>query len=336
MIHSSPVGILRVGLAVSLIVLGGCASIDPDGEWRGTPEARLRACQAMFGSAAVSVREQISVATGAAVGASTGGAAAAATRSSSPALAGGEQCHGPQARAGADGASEVGAGQSAAVRRVRRFDSPEAIEGALGEAEQAYSDARYQAVVQLLDGLLADQPHHARGWLRQANALHRLDQHSEAALAYRRAANLASERLSQAGTRDPESVDVLSKASANLAILGIEQARRALDALGPADSNPVAAAHRKRIEAALRAVIGEGAGGAFPNPAVIPRPSSAAAPAHPRGSSPAGSVATARSPGGSHEAEPVLLVDASAARPLPGASASTPSGIEVIRGLSGR
>jgi len=336
MIHSSPVGILRVGFAVSLILLGGCASIDPDGEWRGTPEARLRACQAMFGSAAVSVREQIAVATGAAVGVSTGGAAAAATPPSSPALANVEQCHGPNARAGADGASEGGAAQSVAVRRVPRFNSPEAIEGVLGEAEQAYSDARYQAVVQLLDGLLAEQPHHARGWLRRANALHRLSQQSEAALAYRQAANLASERLSQAGTRDPESVDVLSKASANLAILGIEQARQALDALGPADSNPVAAAHRKRIEAALRAVIGEGAGGAFPSPALIPRPSSAAAPATPRLSSPPGSVATVRSPVGSREADPVLLVDASAARPLQGEGASTPSGIEVIRGLSAR
>ena len=336
MSHSSPVGFLRVSLAVSLILLGGCASIDPEGEWRGTPEARLRACQAMFGSAAVSVREQITAATGAAVGPSTGVSVASAAQSSSPSHAAGEQCHGPQSRAGGDGASAGGAGQPVAVRRVPRFNSSEAIEGALREAEQAYSDGRYQVVVQRLEGLLAEQPHHARGWLRQANALHRLGQHSEAALAYRRAASFASERLGQARSPDPDSVDVLSRASANLAILGIEQARQALDALGPADSNPVAAAHRKRIEAALRAVIGEGGQGSSSNPAVTSRPASAAALAYPGLSTPREAVTNSLFPSGLRETDPKLVVDAAAARPLAGGGALMPSGVEVIRGLSGR
>ncbi|MFZ9505424.1 MAG: BTAD domain-containing putative transcriptional regulator [Burkholderiaceae bacterium] len=329
--HSRRVGALGAGLAISLIVLGGCASMDPDGEWRGTPEARLRACQSMFGPAATSVREQLAAATGSA---SRAAGAAAGERVDPPtgAVPAGGLCPGPRP----DGVAAGVTGGSPGGGRGPRVVTPEAIEHVVAASEHAYSEGRYEQTVQLLEPLLADQPQHARGWLRQGNALHRLDRRGEAAVAYRRASDLAAERLAKAGSPEAESADVLAKASANLAILGIEQARQALDALGPSESNPVAAAHRGRIEAALRAVIGVGSEGLPPGSSTPSRqPSAAVTDRLPRTVVPVPAQPTP-SPTGARAAEPVLLVDSSAAKTPSTMAAPGPAGIEIIRGLTGR
>jgi tetratricopeptide (TPR) repeat protein len=125
-----------------------------------------------------------------------------------------------------------------------------------GDAERAYVEGRYAESVQLLDAFLAAQPAHAAAWLRKGNALHRLERQGDAAIAYRRALALTLDSAASAHWPEAAVVDMRSKVSANLAILGIEQAKLALDALGAVDKNPVAAAHRARIEAAMRAVIG--------------------------------------------------------------------------------
>ena len=329
--HSRRVGALRAGLAISLIVLGGCASIDPDGEWRGTPEARLRACQTMFGPAAMSVREQLAAATGSMSRAASGAAVERADPLTS-AVPAGAHCPGPRP----DGVSAGATGRSSGGGRGPRVTTPEAIERVLGASDHAYSEGRYEETLQLLESLLADQPQHARGWLRQGNAFHRLDRRGEAAVAYRRASDLAVERLAQAGSPDPESADILSKASANLAILGIEQARQALDALGPVDSNPVAAAHRRRIEAALRAVIGVGGEGSPPRSSTPSKQPSAAVTDRLPGTVVPVSALLTPSPIGARAVEPVLLVDSLAAK-LPTTTVSPGSaGIEIIRGLAGR
>ncbi|NBS65287.1 MAG: hypothetical protein EBT33_13235, partial [Betaproteobacteria bacterium] len=304
--HSHRVGALGAGVAISLIVLGGCASIDPDGEWRGTPEARLRACQAMFGPAATSVREQLAAATGS-TSRAAGGAAVERADSLIGAVPAGAHCPGPRP----DGVSAGSTGGSPGGGRGPRVNTPEAIERLLSASEHAYTERRYEETVQLLEPLLADQPQHVRGWLRQGNALHRLDRRDEAAVAYRRASDLAAERLAQAGSPDPELADVLAKASANLAILGIEQARQALDALGPVDSNPVAAAHRRRIEAALRAVIGAGGEGSPPRSSTTSRQPPAAVTDRLPGTVMPVSALSTPSPSGARAAEPVLLVDSS-------------------------
>lgn len=322
---------------VALLLLGGCASIDPDGEWRGTPEARLRACQAMFGPAAVSsIRDQL----------------AAVTGGPSVAAASGGQCPGARAAPGGDSATHqpptaVASGGTPATpaRPGPRVTTPEAIERVFRDSEQAYAETRYQETIDLLDSLLGDQPRHVRGWLRKANALHRLERREEAAVAYRRASEIAGEGISASGSTDTELADVMARASANLAILGIEQAKRALDALGPAESNPVAAAHRRRIESALRAVIGPG------NEAPPPRSSSSDSPFSPssaggrslpgpetqvtRPALPRAALPRAARPG-----EPVLLVDSAGAL-LPAASAAigspgSPGAVEIIRGLGAR
>jgi hypothetical protein len=330
--HSPLVGSLQAGLVLSLILLGGCASMDPDGEWRGTPEARLRACQAMFGPAARSVREQIAAATGSTSGSASGEGVGSA-HSATIAAAAGAHCPGPRP----DGVSALPTRESPGGGRGPRITTPEAVERVLGESERAYSESRYQETIQILEALLADQPNHARAWLRQANALHRLDRRDEASLAYRRASELASERLAQARSQDPGSAEVLSKASANLAILGIEQARQALDALGPADNNPVAAAHRRRIEAALRAVIGVGGEGSPPRSSITSLPSSVAVTyTQPALSVPASAISTP-SPLGTRAAESVLMVDASTAKLSTTTVSSGPAaGVEMIRGLTGR
>ena len=329
--QSRLVGALRAGLAISLIVLGGCASIDPDGEWRGTPEARLRACQAMFGPAAMSVREQFAEATGSTMSAASRAVMEIAS-SLTAGVPAGAHCPAPRP----DGVAPGPTGESPGGGRGPRVTTPEAIERALGASEHAYSEARYEEAIQLLEPLLADQPQHARGWLRQGNALHRLDRRSEAAVAYRRASDLAADRLSRARSPDSESTDVLAKASANLAILGIEQARQALDALGPADGNPGAAAHRGRIEAALRAVIRADGEGSPPRSSTLSRqPLAGGTDRLPKTDVPVPAVST-WSPSGARAAEPALRVDSSAVKlPSPGASAG-PAGIEVIRGLTGR
>ena len=330
--HLRHVGALWAGLALSLILLGGCASIDPDGEWRGTPEARLRACQAMFGPAALSVREQIAAATGTTSGAAIGAGLGSALAPPA-AVAAGAHCSGPRP----DGVSVAPNSGSPGGGRGPQITSPEAVEHVLGESERAYSESRYQETIQLLEAVLADQPHHARAWLRQANALHRLDRRDEAALAYRRASDLSSKRLAQARSPDPESADVLSKASANLAILGIEQARQALDALGPADSNPVAAAHRQRIEAALRAVIGSGGEGSPPRSSIAPRSLSVAATDKQLATPVSVSAISTPLPIGARAAESVLMVDTLSAKHPPTTVSSGPAaGVEMIRGLTGR
>lgn len=249
MTSSNWVSGFRLGCCAVIIALGGCSTLDPDGEWRGTPEARLRSCQAMFGSASFTVRDQVAISTGVAP--------------SAPAVTAG-QCPGPSASASGEltahpaQAPEPKAGHSPRVltrQETERVDQ---------EVEQAYTAGKFRDALSLLEPLLDNSPHQAPRWLRKANALHRLEQFGDAAAAYRRADELASQAISQSRESLPSMVEVKSKANANLAILGIDQARRALDALGPAESDPVAAAHRRRIEAALRAVVGQ-----TPEPAVM-------------------------------------------------------------------
>jgi len=283
--------ILKVAVLVGGAMLAGCAALDPDGQWRGTPEARLRSCQAMFGSAVMSVREQVAAATGA---------------PAAPASVAASQCP-------ASGTSSATYAPNAPAPRTL---SPQEVVQLGGDAERAYVEGRYAESVELLDAFLAAQPSHAAAWLRKGNALHRLERAGEAATAYRRALALTLYPAASAQWPDTGVVDLRSKASADLAGLVIEQAKLALDALGAADSNSVAAAHRARIEAAMRAVIGMGVEVAPPG-AAAPLPAQTARPAS-------------------------LVVSAAVSTPGPGAAApaSDPPtarpAVEVIRGLVAR
>ena len=273
MIETVASRVLRFGAAVIVLGVSGCATLDPDGEWRGTPEARLRSCQAMFGPAAVSVREQVAAATGSPPVSAAPAAPAAAAALATPVA---QQC---TATASASPAPQVPAPVAHGA------PTAQALEQIAHDAERAYTDGRYAEAVDLLDAFLRARPDHAPAWLRKANALHRAERTGEAAMAYRRVLALSLDPAAAAGLPEPTVADIRSKASANLAILGIEQAKQALDALGPADGHPVAAAHRARIEAAMRAVIGvspdnassgAASGHSAPSiraPAAAPRPS---------------------------------------------------------------
>ena len=295
--------------------LAGCATLDPDGEWRGTPEARLRSCQAMFGSAVISVREQVAAATG----------ASAAQVSSA-----GAQCSAP----GITGAPRVPAASAP------RSYSPQELSQLASDAERAYVDGRYGESVELLDAFLVAQPAHTAAWLRKGNALHRLERSGEAAMAYRRTLALTLDPAAAAHWPQAAVIDMRSKASANLAILGIEQAKHALDALGAVDSNPVAAAHRARIEAAMRAVIGTGADAAPSGPASTLGPASALIPASNPGL-PVASRPLALAPAqAARQAAPVASPGVSPVDPSAASAASDPPlsrpVVEVIRGLVSR
>lgn len=256
MTSSNWVSGFRLGYCAVLITLGGCSTLDPDGEWRGTTEARLRSCQAMFGGASFPVRDQVAIATGATPRA--------------PAVTSG-QCPAQSVSAPGQFAEPPSAAPDSNLAHTPRIFTKQETERIDQEVEQAYTAGRFRDALVLLEPLLDNSPHHAPRWLRKANALHRLEQPNQAAVAYQRADELASQAIAQSRESLPSMVEVRSKANANLAILGIEQARRALDALGPADSDSVAAAHRRRIEAALRAVVGQA-----PDPAVM-MPSGASA-----------------------------------------------------------
>ena len=239
----------RLGCCAVLITLGGCSTLDPDGEWRGTPEARLRSCQAMFGGASFPVRDQVAISTGVAPIA--------------PAVTAG-QCPVPSASASGELPAQPAQAPEPKAAHSPRILTRQEFERIDQEVERAYTAGKFQDALGLLEPLLDNSPHHAPRWLRKANALHRLEKLGDAAVAYRRADELASQAIAQSRESLPSMVEVKSKANANLAILGIDQARRALDALGSADTDPIAAAHRRRIEAALRAVVGQ-----TPEPAVM-------------------------------------------------------------------
>jgi hypothetical protein len=123
----------------------------------------------------------------------------------------------------------------------------------LVELESAYSAADYQLARRLIDDVLAAQPDQPQALLRQANLLHRQGEHEAAMRGYRR----VLEVIARANPSDSSKLaELRARANANLAILSVEQARRALDALEESSADGPASAHRARIETALRVLAG--------------------------------------------------------------------------------
>lgn len=214
-----------LALPAGLIILSGCSVLDPDGDWRGRPLSHPV------------------TATVPSIAAST-------------ALRGGSVVPPRPALAIAGPAATSAPGQAASVEAAPVHATPPAsLDSLLGRLEQAYSSGRFEEASDHAAEVLKWWPREPRAWLREGNLRHRQGDLQLALQAYRRVLELTEQRL---GPDTPERAGLRARAHANLAIVGVEQARQAIDALDASRDDPVTASHRARIETALRAVVSPG------------------------------------------------------------------------------
>lgn len=129
------------------------------------------------------------------------------------------------------------------------------LELLLAQLEQSYAAGRFEEASARAAEILKWWPDEPRAWLREANLRHREGDLQLALQAYRRVLDLTAQRHA---ADTPERAGLRARAHANLAIVGVEQARQAIDALDASRDDPATAAHRARIETALRAVVAGG------------------------------------------------------------------------------
>ncbi len=215
--------VLSVTAGAGLAMLSGCASVSPDADG----ERRVR------GKGPIAA-EPVS-----------GVQAAQPPREHQPAAA----LRGQNTFAG--GFRPVGSGSPSGAPAPRAM-SAASVEAWLLAIEQAYASGRFDQAQQLVSELLAWQPDEPRAWLREANLNHRSGDHDRAVYAYRRVVELTN---ALPNPEAPGPAGLRSRASTNLAILSVEQARRALESVGGAGDDPTSAIHRARVETALRVVV---------------------------------------------------------------------------------
>jgi hypothetical protein len=215
--------VLSVTAGAGLAMLSGCASVSPDadGERRARGKGPIAAEPVSGVQAAQPPREH---------------QLAAALR-------------GQNTFAG--GFRPVGSGSPPGAPAPRAM-SAASVEAWLLAIEQAYASGRFDQAQQLVSELLAWQPDEPRAWLREANLNHRSGDHDRAVYAYRRVVELTN---ALPNPEAPGPAGLRSRASTNLAILSVEQARRALESVGGAGDDPTSAIHRARVETALRVVV---------------------------------------------------------------------------------
>ena len=228
--------IFSLSLLAALAILGGCTVLDPDGEWRGTPEARARSYRSLQASGELPLPSALPKAV-----------------STLPMVTQGPGAHGRTA-------SEINVEPLASEQGnpVAEFSSANralSSEERMPEVERAYVAGRYRDAEVVVEEILKSDPGNSAAWLRRGNLHHQGGRLELAAESYRRALGIASSASPSQLEGDARLVEVKAKASANLALLGIEQTRNALETLDASQLDPTARAHRKRIETALHAVI---------------------------------------------------------------------------------
>lgn len=157
--------------------------------------------------------------------------------------------------AGMQGAHAQSAAASGA-RWVPDSNAGSQSDAALAEAEAAYREQRDRDAFNKFAQLLTALPHDAHAWLRIGNLWQRNGEPWRAIEAYRRAVESAAISRDGSGLQrgDTEAVaQAASKAATNLAVLGIEQAHLAMQAVDrsrlPAEMQPTV----ESIERSLRA-----------------------------------------------------------------------------------
>jgi tetratricopeptide (TPR) repeat protein len=212
-VRLSRIGVpVRAAMAAGLLaaaILSGCGTLDPTGEWRGLD--RLEAAGAPARVQSVVAQAPV------------------------PALA----TAAPEASA----VVSVAASDRAATIRGDRprsvsGETAESLENLYARAEAHYRGRRYEDAHRDFERLVSREPRALHGWFRLGNLNHARGDLTAAVYAYRKAIDLVPGNAIEFDSRE--------KALANLAIIGLEQARVALEKLGERQASEVA---RGRAEA---------------------------------------------------------------------------------------
>jgi tetratricopeptide (TPR) repeat protein len=205
---------LVAAVLISAAALSGCSTLDPTGEWRGLDRVQTTGGRA---DPPQPLAEQ----------AAPYGPHAAGPTVSTPAAA---------RPAAADSAS---AGRRPDLQRendVRGAD--ESLESLYSRAEAQYRDRRHAEAQRDFERVLKREPRALHAWFRMGNLHHARGDLAAAVHAYRKVIELTPMNAIEHDSRE--------KALANLAILGLEQARVALERLNERHASDAA---RGRVEA---------------------------------------------------------------------------------------
>lgn len=196
----------------------------------------------------------------------------------------------------------------------------------LARIEQEYAAGQHAKARSLVDELLQRHPREPAAWFRRANLYHHSGMLDEAVIAYKRAIELEQRG---SGSLAAGSDELRSRATANLALLSIEQLRRSLENLDSQARDSAGSPHRARVEQALKLMAAQGLTAAQGDTGKLPpgRPADSA-----KGSTHSPQRAQAALPGpapGTRDAGLAATNSATSAEPAQGP-------VEIIRGLPGR
>lgn len=254
-----PPGVLLMGTV--LLLLSGCNTLDPTGEWRGL-ERSASASVSTQASAVQSERQTAAQAL-----------AVPPDRQSAPVLAT-VNAPGPSVPS-AGLASRAGQDLVSTTTAVRSVESavPEArdhtavpLERLIGQAEHHYRNRRQREAEQAFRDVIRTDPLALHAWFRLGNLSHARGDLDGAAQAYRTAIELKPRHSVEREARE--------KSLANLAIIGLEQARVALERLGDRTNSSDARERAGTLAPVLeqrQAALQEEMARLAPRPPILPR-----------------------------------------------------------------
>lgn len=255
-----PPGVLLMGAV--LLLLSGCNTLDPTGEWRGLD----RSASASVSTRAPAVQsERQTAARALAVSPDRHSVSVTAT----------VNLPGPSAAASAGLASRTGQDLVSTTTAVRSVESavPEArdlsaapLERLIGQAEHHYRNRRQREAEQAFRDVIRTDPLALHAWFRLGNLSHARGDLDGAAQAYRTAIELKPRHSVEREARE--------KSLANLAIIGLEQARVALERLGDRTNSSDARERAGTLAPVLeqrQAALQEEMARLAPRPNILPR-----------------------------------------------------------------
>jgi len=222
-------GYRRVALLSLLgLAVAGCSVLDPSGEWSGKPVALP----------STPIRAEVDSAPGSSPQARAE-APSPVERPSAVVPDRAVQSTSPSSQ------SFEAFGPSMAKSSTVALDD-RAFSALFDLAERAYRSGASDQALRLFEQLARYRPGHPGVWFRIGNLRHRERDFDLAVQAYRRAADLAAE-----GGGGSE---IRSKALANLAIVAVERARRALDDWHESGPSAGSSVHPQQLETSLDAI----------------------------------------------------------------------------------